>query len=309
MKTKILYLSTIALAILVLVGLSSCSEEKLNPKSVIIDSITEENDFDRWLMTAYVEPYNIDFKYRMEDIESDMSYNLIPAEYTKSVQMAKLLTHLCTQTYDEITGDKTFMRKYFPKIINLVGSPAYMSNGSVILGVAEGGRKITLYDINKMDVTSIEKLNADYFHTIHHEFAHILHQTKPYPKDYEAIVTGLSKFNISYVQDDCFKVYTSDAQAYKAGFITRYSAKADQEDFVEILSTYITNTPEQWAAKLATAATGAIDTGITGRTIIESKFGIVKTYMYDVWEIDIDELRSIVLRRQSEVPDLDLDNL
>ena len=35
----------------------------------------------------YTYPYNVDFKYRMQDIESDHKYNLVPADYDKSVAL------------------------------------------------------------------------------------------------------------------------------------------------------------------------------------------------------------------------------
>ena len=50
---------------------SACSDDdELSSTSVVREATTEENDFDRWLTRNYVEPYNILFKYRFEDIES-----------------------------------------------------------------------------------------------------------------------------------------------------------------------------------------------------------------------------------------------
>ena len=88
MKRKILYY-TCTVWILSLCFLS-CSDEELDSTSKIVDSQKEENEFDRWILNNYVLPYNIDFKYRMEDIESDMNYQLVPADYNQSVRMAKL---------------------------------------------------------------------------------------------------------------------------------------------------------------------------------------------------------------------------
>lgn len=36
------------------------------------------------------KPYNIDLKYKFDDVESDMKYNVTPADYDKSVALAKL---------------------------------------------------------------------------------------------------------------------------------------------------------------------------------------------------------------------------
>ena len=41
--------------------------------------------------------------------------------------------------------------------------------------------------------------------------------------------------------------------------------------------------------------------------MLEAKFEIVDKYMKNDWGIDLDELRKVVLRRQKELPNLDLD--
>ena len=164
----------------------ACEEKPLDPDSQVIDSYTEQNDFDKWLVSNYVEAYNIDFKYRMEMNESQMSYWLVPAEYNKSIVMAKLVRHLCLEAYDEITGSRDFIKEHFPKMIHLIGSAAYKNNGTMILGEAEGGLKITLYMINNL-MLDPDYLNYYYFKTMHHEFAHILHQKKPYSTDFNLI--------------------------------------------------------------------------------------------------------------------------
>ena len=49
--------------------------------------------------------------------------------------------------------------------------------------------------------------------------------------------------------------------------------------------------------------------GDTGRPKIEAKFEIVYNYMKTSWEIDLNKLREIVLRRAEEAPNLDFDSL
>lgn len=285
------YLSVMLVAFLLI----SCSEEKLDPNSQIFDSSVEQNEFDEWLVENYITPYNIEFKYRMEYIESDMNYYLVPAEYDKSIQIAKLMIHLCLQAYDDVTGSKEFIKTYFPKMIHIIGSPAYRNNGTMVLGTAEGGLKITLYMINSLQLDP-EYLNEYYFHTMHHEFAHILHQTKPYSSDFEMISGS------QYVKDTWNSTFKSDEEAQQKGFITPYASSEANEDFVELLSTYITNTPKFWSDMLKTA-------GKEGSAIISQKFDIVYNYMKNTWGIDLDELQAVILKRQAEIDQLDLDTL
>lgn len=272
----------------------ACEERPLDKDSQVIDSKTEQNDFDKWLVTNYVNAYNIDFKYRMEMNESQMSYWLVPAEYNKSIVMAKLVRHLCLEAYDEITGSKEFIRTHFPKMIHLIGSAAYKNNGTMVLGEAEGGLKITLYMINDL-MLNVDYLNHYYFKTMHHEFAHILHQKKPYSTDFN-LISGPD-----YVTDAWSDTWSGDADAQKNGFISEYASKEANEDFVELIAVYVTSTAAEWNTVIKNAGDGA--------AIINAKFDIVYNYMLNTWGINLDELREVVQRRQSEIETLDLENL
>ena len=254
------------------------------------------SDFDRWLAKNYMEPYNIDFKYRFKDVLGDMDYNLTPADYGQAIKLAKLTLHLTLQVYDEVTGNRQFISENFPKIVHVIGSPAYNENNNIVLGVAEGGKMMTLYQVNIIDyllsTKNIAQLNELFFKTMHHEFGHILHQTRPYSTDFNAVTPS------SYVGDACFDTYRTDAAARQAGFITRYSSKAPDEDFVEQLSLYVTSTAAEWEAILAQG-------GSAGRPLLEQKNDIMRAYMLSTWDINIDELRKVVLRRQNEIWSLD----
>ncbi len=274
--------------------MTSCSEEELDSNSIFSTEPPQRNEFDMWLLENYVYPYNVDFKYRMEDKESDNDYNLVPAEYDKSVAMAKLVKHLWMDTYVELMGgDRTFLCTYGPKMIHLIGTPAY-DEGQITMGVAEGGLKVTLYNVNYLNLNGpldVEELNYWYFHTMHHEFTHILHQTVEFPTEFNDVssgkYTGAGWVNIT------------DDEAVKRGFITGYGSTEVHEDFAEIVSNYITHTQEWWDGRMNVA-------GTEGATTITRKLNIAKTYMMETWNIDLDLLRSIVLRRSSEVADLDL---
>ena len=276
--------------------LISCSEEKLDTANSVFKDTIERNEFDQWLIKNYTTPYNIEFKYRLEDKESQMQYNLIPAEYDKSVAIAKLAKFLWFESYAELVGDK-FIRTYSPRLIHLIGSPAYnVGSGSIVLGTAEGGLKVTLYNVNIIDVKNpnMELLNYYFFKTMHHEFAHILHQTKNYPVEFNLISAD------SYTSTDW--VNQTLEQALKKGFISPYGSSETQEDFVELIAVYVTNSKAYWDSLMGIA-------GDTGKPIIEQKLTIVKNYLSNSWNIDLDKLRDIVQRRSSEVSKLDLQSL
>ena len=286
MKKIITYLS---IAVFSVLSFSACQKDDLNPNSVIKVETAPATELDNWLNDNYVKPYNIDFKYRFELNESDMNYYTVPADYDEAVIMAHLVKYLCIDTYDEVAG-VDFTREYFPKMFFLIGEFEYRNNGTYILGTAEGGKKVLLSGVNYLSYMlkqGSEALNRYYIKTIHHEFTHILNQTKDYPTDF-AQITGSSYVADSWSEDPYVTEYL------KNGFISAYAQHSDEEDFAEMMSIYVTNTQEYWDAQLEEAGSDA-------SKLISAKLQIVKDYMKNSWSIDLDRLRSVIIRRQNDV--------
>ena len=288
--------------IITLSTLVACSEDNLEANSIFDTDTPELNDFDKWIRKNYTEPYNIQVKYKFDDKESDNTYNLSPAKYENSVALAKMIKHLWVDAYGELLGDE-FLKQYSPRLFQFIGSPAYNSQGSIVLGTAEGGLKVTLYNVNMIDIEDIDvdMLNYWYFKTMHHEFSHILHQTKSYTTDFN-LISAADYTSTSWVNLD-------DQEALELGFISPYASSETQEDFVELIATYLTNTPEHWDSLLNRAGYGDDEDAPDGALKILEKFSIVQDYLLVNWEIDITQLRDIVMRRSGEVEEMDLKNL
>jgi len=297
MKKNLLYsfilMGTMAVAFV------ACSEDDLSSQSVISPTLTEETDFDKWLRVNYVEPYNIEIKYRYEYNETDYQYYTVPADYDQSVELAHIVKYSCVEAYDEVAGIN-FTRKYFPKLFFFIGEWHYNNNNTIELGSAEAGKKINLMGVNYIDQykTSISDLNQYYLKTIHHEFTHILNQTVDYSASYQLITSS------GYVADQ-WSVSPNDSAYLERGFITSYAQHSHAEDFAEMLSEYVINTAEQWEELMTEAQGPAKDK--PGRDYLESKLKIVRDYMQNNFNIDIDELREAVLRREQDIADGKID--
>lgn len=268
----------------------SCNEDKLDETSIFVDSSKQQSNFDKWLYKNYTIPYNISLLYKLEDIESSKKYTLAPAELGKSKILSQIVKHLWLDAYNEALNPD-FIRTYVPKTIHFIGSGAYENNGTVVLGTAEGGMKVTLYFVNNMKLDPAF-LNHYYFKTIHHEFTHILTQTRNYSPDFGLISES------DYVSGDWYQ--TSEANANKLGFVSPYASSEANEDFAENVSIYITNTKAYWESLLKTA-------GSPGAEIITQKMDMVKNYMKTAWDIDLDDLRDIIQRRTQEIFDMEYD--
>ena len=282
------YLLYALLAVSTGTALVSCSEDDLSAESVITIDKKQANDFDKWLTANFVNPYNLEFKYRYEYKETDANYYTVPAELNQAIEMAHLVKYLCLESYDEVAGID-FTRNYFPKMIFTIGEWEYRNNGTTILGTAESGKKILLTGVNYLDTykSSPAALNHYYFKTIHHEFTHILNQTKEYSAEFK-LITGNS-----YVADSWSKE-PFDVGYLERGFISDYAQHSDTEDFAEMMSLYVTNSKEQWDEWMAEA-------GENGAPLLQAKLDIVKSYMKDSWGIDMDKLRDTILRRQADL--------
>jgi len=83
----------------------SCGDDIESDSASIFDTTSpERNEFDTWLLENYTKPYNIEFNYRYNDKETDHSYNVIPADYEKSVALAKMVKHVWLDAYTEAAG-------------------------------------------------------------------------------------------------------------------------------------------------------------------------------------------------------------
>lgn len=286
----------ILLAFVASFALISCSDDEPSSESIFPTTSPKRDAFDKWLLENYTFPYNVEMKYKMEDIESDMKYHLVPADSAKTAKLSIIMKYLWFDAYNEVVGPD-FIKENMPRTIHFIGSPAYNSEGTMVLGTAEGGLKITLYMVNSLDdktLKNYDTMNTYYFHTLHHEFTHILNQKIPYDQSFKLITES------GYVSGDWYTI--SDKTAHQAGFITPYAMVEPLEDFAEMLSGYVTKSQSEWNAILA-------DAGTTGAASISAKLDIVRNYMQESWNVDIDQLRAAVLRRASTLSAVDLEHL
>lgn len=286
----------ILLAFVASFALMSCSDDDPSSQSIFPTTSPKRDAFDKWLLENYTFPYNVEMKYKMEDIESDMKYHLVPADSAKTAKLSIIMKYLWFDAYNEVIGPD-FIKENMPRTIHFIGSPAYNSEGTMVLGTAEGGLKITLYMVNSLDDETLkdyDTMNKYYFHTLHHEFTHILNQKIPYDQSFKLITES------GYVSGDWYTI--SDKTAHQAGFVTPYAMVEPLEDFAEMLSGYVTMSQSEWNAILA-------DAGTTGAASISAKLDIVRNYMQESWNVDIDQLRAAVLRRASTLKAVDLEHL
>ncbi len=253
MKSIKKYMLTLALASLTAMTFVSCSEDKFTESifddgEETYDLTTTKGRFEKWLKINFLEPYNVDFRYKMQDLSAFIDYNMSPPTMQQSMDCAVLCKYLWYDVYSEIAGDE-FLKTYSPRILQLIGSSAYdPDNHTEILGLAESGIKINLLKLNYADVYDFDHMNEYVFKTMHHEFAHILHQAITYPTEFNTLSVG--GYDASNWQ------YRIDGVVNSLGFTTPYASSQFREDVAETIANYITMTDTKWARVKELAARG-----------------------------------------------------
>jgi substrate import-associated zinc metallohydrolase lipoprotein len=209
-------------------SLNSCSKEETLPDDPILGLGGDDwypTPLDEYLYENFVLPYNIEVKYKWDPYQVNFNRTLVPASEEKVIPVMETVKKVWLDPYEK-TGGSGFLKRHQILKYVLVGSPEYQDNGTIVLGTAEGGNKIVLFAVNSYSHQNESEVKT-MMHTIHHEYAHILHQSAAIPQSWR----GLS--------DEWYTATwynTTDEQANSQGLITAYAKASMEEDFVETIS-------------------------------------------------------------------------
>lgn len=287
--------------IIITIGILSCGKDSMNAgdaeKILNLGGETwTKTDIDRWISDSLVAPFNINIKYKWDAFEDmgDISSIIVPPKENHIIPILRAVRQTWITPYINVASAK-FFNQISPKLIYMVGSPAFEESGAIKLGVAEGGKKIILLAINLSKTKEMDGYVAtdsiwikEMFHTIHHEFGHILHQNVLYPPDFKNLNPNLISSN--------WQDY-SDSEALRDGFISAYSMNTIDDDFVEMISLLLVEGEDWFEQMLASIPDGVSRRGTTKEQAINrlrSKKSIVENYYRQVWNINFSDLQSQV---------------
>ena len=300
-------------------------------------ALNPQNELDRYLDKYIATPYSIEIVYRYDDNKLiNREYSYTPTQYDKAVQFVNIFKYLFVEPYVKITST-TFLKEHSFNMLILLGQPAFNSDGSKSVGLANVGRKVHLTEINNIQPNNIYWLNDNLLSTLYHENSHTLHQSIQFTTDYEKISLN------DYQGGNSFSHWGSTRNYLKAGFITAYSSYDHDEDFVELLARYIVyynatldcncattdssldtdgdgfddNLYTAWKAKFVNYGdiTGYESASVweevlkeadvkirdtetyTGKQKLEQKIAIMKKYLSETWNINLDEFRAEIRSR------------
>lgn len=309
---------------------SSCkdSANELHSDSVLRAS-NNRTALDKYIEQEVTKPYNIEIYYRYKEAEIDRSWVTSPASEKNSLQFVNVMKYLFLDPYTEVMG-LDFVRRFSPQALVLTGTLGYNPPPSKTntRAFTVNGVKILFMNINDFDFPTMKEqykileeyqrtgsslynsqkayveqennyylnqLKATYLRTIFHESAHTFHQRIEPTRDFDRISS------LDYKQADWVNGWSQEGKnSLEYGFITNYASQEPHEDFAELFGNYIILTPQEWNSRLTTA--DVIPQGRTesGKSIIERKMTILRTYMQEEWGLNIDTLRKHVQDRYPE---------
>jgi substrate import-associated zinc metallohydrolase lipoprotein len=170
-------------------------------------------------------PYNINVQYKWNQNLVDNNRFLAPPLQSKVQPALEIVQKIWLDSYKAIAAD--FVKTIAPREFVLVGGINLNTTGTITLGLAEGGQRITLFETDNVN----NRANVKRFvQTIQHEYIHILNQTRPFDEKTLAKITP---------------TYTSTGMLHlllrEEGFITDYARSNINEDFAEMSATMLVN--------------------------------------------------------------------
>jgi substrate import-associated zinc metallohydrolase lipoprotein len=280
-----------------MLGFASCKEEKLGDVAKISGlggDVWVQNSIDKWITDSLTTPYNIAMNYKWDQFQfSDITKTLVPPKEELVIPFSRTVRQAWITPYVEQAGI-TFFNKYSPKLFVLSGSVQYLSNGGVVLGQAEGGRKIVVLDINRFKIRGMTGYDAakdsnnvkENIHTLQHEFGHILHQNILYPVEFKKVCSGL------YQGENWINV--SDADAQRDGFVSAYASSGYDDDFVETIAKLLVEGKDGFTRMVNAIPDGASANGTSkadAQAKLRRKEALVVNYYKTAWGIDFYSLQ------------------
>jgi len=255
------------------------------------------------------ERYGTATRWRWNDNFISPTQRATPIDADFVIPVAKLVDYLWVGPYAS-TGSNAvnFIKELFPAELVFIGSYIFNDDGTVVLGYAEGGARVTLLNLNSFDFQDRNWLanpGGGVLATVHHEFSHIVHQNYGIP-------AGFNTISDSYLGNNWSNGVSRD-DAIKLGMVRNYGTLNEYEDFCEIISHFLVvdqATFEQDFINLQDCSTYADPDDIIncdelnkGRLLIKQKVDLVVEYFNNNFNIDLLEVRDVLQSRLNNLVD------
>lgn len=287
-KKTFLFMATILFGVFGTIMVSCSKEDPLTESRIVVEE-PDLSPLDIWLRENYTTPYNIEVLYQWNEAEVDYNRYLYPPMVDKVKPAMSVVKSIWIDSYTEVGGED-FIKEIAPRQLLLIGGINRNSSGTITLGLAEGGKKITFFNVDYLDTDDLEGPTGitQFIHTIQHEYVHILNQTKPFDSETFLTITP-SNYTGQWFNE-------TDAGSQILGYITAYARSNVQEDFAEMVSVFLSHSNQEWNDMI-----DAIPNQQQGQEKIREKERMMVEYYMDEFGIDLYELQEVTYQNTQEV--------
>lgn len=278
--------STLLLSIAMVV-LDGCqSDEGID--TPIKNATPSEQQIDKYIQTNFVDKYGVAVRYQYVDRYVDPDKSVTPPKQNVVQPMLDFLTGYWIKPFEGVPNGKVFFAEHVPAEIVFIGSTMYNSDGTVTLGTADAGARITLTEVNDIN----EANNAWVLRqlgTIYHEFAHIVHQRYNLPPNWQTISPqGYTSVGSWYV--------LTDEQALQRGFVSPYGTSSFNEDFAEFVAFLLFDKDfyTRYIEDEENCSSLDCQNRNTGRSMLRKKYEAVIAHYKQYTGVDLLQVRALV---------------
>jgi len=189
---------------------------------------SSEDPLDQYIQENFIDEYGVAVRYKYVDRYVDQNKRVTPPKLDVVIPMLDFLTEFWIEPFIDVANGTRFFKDHVPAEVILIGSTMYNADGTVTLGTADAGARITLTEVNFVDVNNQAWIFRQ-LGTIYHEFAHIMHQRYNLPPNWQEISPqGYTSLGSWY--------NLTDEEALQRGFVSPYGTSTFNEDFAEVVA-------------------------------------------------------------------------
>lgn len=251
----------------------------------------ELTELDLYIQEHFTDTYGMAIRYRFVDRYVAPGERVAPPRLEVVRPMLDFIEHFWIDPYLEVQNGADFFKDHVPAEIIFLGGYIFNEDGTVTLGTADAGARITFTNVNAIDPEN-EAWLALQLQTVYHEFAHTVHQVYKLPTAFETISPN------GYTSAGSWYNLT-DEEALERGFVSPYATSSPNEDFAETVAFYLfeTDFDELFIDNEEDCATPACDRQNEGRMLIAAKLAAIKDHYEKVTGINLEELRTAIQTR------------
>jgi substrate import-associated zinc metallohydrolase lipoprotein len=278
-------------ALILIITTTACYESEVLNVPVKNAENEPQTELDIYIDENFTREYGMAIRYRFVDRYVRPQERVTPPRLAVVKPMLDFIQNFWIDPFLEVKNGEAFFRNHVPAEIIFLGGFIYNEDGTVTLGTADAGAKITFTNVNAINVED-EAWRDQQLQTVYHEFAHIVHQEYKLPASFENISAS------GYTSAGSWFTLT-DEQALRRGFVSPYATSSPNEDFAEIVAFYLFEQDfmNRFINKEINCETSACISRNEGRALIREKLNAIRDHYKKVTGVDLDEVRKAVQAR------------